>query len=346
MGNPGHIVIVGAGFSGAVHARTLAEAGYHVTVVDKRPHIAGNAFDSVDANGIRVHAYGPHLFHTKNTRVLDWIRRFGIFVPYTHKVRAALSDGRHVPLPVNLDTINAVHGTRFTTGAEVETYLAGISLPIPDPANAAEYLYSKIGRELTDLFFRPYTKKMWALDLEDMSAAVVRRIPLRYTQVDTYFDDDHVQVMPRDGYTAIFEKIFDHPNIQVSLDTTFDPAMAPGCTAHLQRHADRRIVRLFPRASFPTARSASTPARAPTPQARTGASPTSPTPAPSPARPSGHQLPHPRRPRNRPPHHHQGRTLRLPRQRHGALLPRQNLGRPLPGPLRTLPAIARSRMRR
>jgi UDP-galactopyranose mutase len=227
--NDGHarqkILVVGAGFAGAVHARTLADAGYSVDVIDKRPHIAGNAYDHVDENGIRVHAYGPHLFHTRNRKVIDWLSAFTLFVPYTHKVRAALPSGAAVPLPINLDTVNAVFGTRFETAAEVGAHLAAVSKPIAAPANAAEHLYAHIGEALTDLFFRPYTKKMWALDLEDMSAAVVKRIPLRFDRTDTYFSDDDIQLMPRDGYTKIFEAIFDHPGITVRLETAFETGM-------------------------------------------------------------------------------------------------------------------------
>jgi UDP-galactopyranose mutase len=219
------ILVVGAGFAGAVHARKLAEAGYHVGVIDKRPHIAGNAYDHVDDNGIRIHAYGPHLFHTKNFRVIDWIGNFGVFVPYTHKVRAQLADGRAVPLPINLDTVNAVFGASFETAEQVQAHLKTISLKIAEPTNAAEHLYANIGQQLTDLFFRPYTKKMWGLDLEDMSASVVKRIPLRFDRTDTYFADDDIQMMPRDGYTKLVECILSHENISISLNTAFEKAM-------------------------------------------------------------------------------------------------------------------------
>ena len=219
------LLIVGAGFAGAVHARKLADAGYVVHVIDQRPHIAGNAFDYVDDNGIRVHAYGPHLFHTKNEKVINWIKQYGTFVPYTHKVRAKLPCGGLVPLPINLDTVNTVFGTAYETAEQVQTHLKSVSLPYAEPANAAEYLYANIGRELTDLFFRPYTKKMWELDLEEMSAAVVKRIPLRTDRTDTYFSDEDVQMMPRDGYTKIFEQILNHCSITVSLNTKFEKSM-------------------------------------------------------------------------------------------------------------------------
>ncbi len=219
------ILVVGAGFAGAVYARTLADAGHDVTVTDKRRHVGGNAYDFLDANGVRVHLYGPHLFHTRLKRVIDWLQRFGSFIPYEHRVRALLPSGRLAPLPINLNTVNAVFGTSFTTAEEVEVHLGRVALNIESPRNAAEHLHSRIGIELTDLFFRPYTKKMWGFDLEDMSPAVVKRIPLRTDRVDTYFASDETQMLPRDGYVALFETMFDHPAIDVYLDTNFDREM-------------------------------------------------------------------------------------------------------------------------
>jgi UDP-galactopyranose mutase len=221
------VLIVGAGFAGAVYARGLAEAGHVVEVIDKRPHVGGNAYDFVDDNGVRVHAYGPHLFHTKMPHVADWVRRFGVFVPYVHRVRAKLPDGRLAPLPINLDTVNAVFGTAYQTADEVAAQLARVALPIAAPANAAEHLYSRIGRELTDLFFRPYTRKMWDLELEDLAAAVVRRLPLRLNRDDNYFADGELQMLPRDGYTALFAAMFDHGLITVRLNRVFEKAMLP-----------------------------------------------------------------------------------------------------------------------
>lgn len=222
------ILVVGAGFAGAVHARALAEAGYEVDVIDQRPHIAGNAFDSVDDNGVRVHRYGPHLFHTNNERVVDWMARFTTLVPYEHKVLAEVTPQLLVPLPVNRRTIAEVFGTPLPDEAAARAFLDTLAEPIDAPANAAQYLYSRIGRRLTDLFFRPYTRKMWAMDLEEMSAAVVQRIPLRTDDEDRYFPNDRFQFLPADGYTAMFERIFDHPRIRVSLSTSFAPAMRRG----------------------------------------------------------------------------------------------------------------------
>ncbi|MDF1631548.1 FAD-dependent oxidoreductase [Mycoplana sp. MJR14] len=219
------ILVVGAGFAGACYARSLAEAGYRVTVIDQRDHIAGNAYDYVDENGKRVHRYGPHLFHTSNETVVAWISRFGKFADYAHEVRARLADGRHVPLPVNIDTINDVFSETLETAEQVEAFLARISKPYANPKNAAEYLYSKIGIELTDLFFRPYTRKMWELDLEDMDKSVVQRIPIRFDGDRRYFPNDRFQLLPIDGYTAVFANILDHELIDVRLTQAFSKEM-------------------------------------------------------------------------------------------------------------------------
>jgi len=219
------ILVVGAGFAGAVHARCLAEAGYHVDVIDKRPHIGGNAYDEVDANGVRVHRYGPHLFHTKNRAVADWLRQFGEFVPYALRVRALLPSGVTAPLPINLDTVNLVFGTKYRTADEVTAHFARIAVPADTPQNAAEYLYSRIGRDLTDLLFRPYTRKMWAFELEEMDAAVVRRIPIHFDRTDGYFDRAETQMLPRHGYTEIFKQILRHENIATTTGICFDHAL-------------------------------------------------------------------------------------------------------------------------
>ena len=218
------ILVVGAGFAGSVHARMLAEAGCRVDVIDRRDHVAGNAYDEVDGNGVRVHRYGPHLFHTNNERVVEWLGRFGALIPYEHRVEALAGD-RLVPLPVNRRTLEAVFGRPLPDAAAAEALLAELAEDIASPANAAEYLRSRIGRTLTDLFFRPYTRKMWGLDLEEVAAAVVQRIPIRTDDEDRYFPTDRFQVLPRDGYTRLFDAILDHDGIRLSLGRSFDPAM-------------------------------------------------------------------------------------------------------------------------
>ena len=220
------ILVVGAGFAGAVHARELAERGWQVEVIDRRPHIAGNAYDTVDSTGVRRHVYGPHLFHTSSDRVMDWLRRFADFLPYEHRVGAHVAAlGRCVPLPINRTTLNAVFGEDLASVEAAQDFLARLAVPIAAPANAAEYLQSRIGTRLTDLFFRPYTRKMWGLELEQMAAAVVSRIPLRFDTDDRYFPGDKHQGLPQGGYTALIARILDHPLIRVSLATAFDKAM-------------------------------------------------------------------------------------------------------------------------
>ncbi len=225
------VLVVGAGFAGACYARELAEAGHHVSLIDRRPHVAGNAFDEVSADGVRVHRYGPHLFHTNNGDVVAWLRRFGTLVPYEHKVEATVPPGRRVPLPVNRQTINAVFGLSLADSDAVAAFLLSQGEPIAEPRNAGEYLRSRIGPVLTDLFFRPYTRKMWALDLEDLDAAVVKRIPLRDDDEDRYFPNDRHQYLVQDGYTALFERLLDHGRIEVTLGQDFERDMLGGFDA-------------------------------------------------------------------------------------------------------------------
>ena len=220
------ILVVGAGFAGATYARELAEAGRRVAVIDRRPHIAGNAFDEVDATGVRRHVYGPHLFHTKSDRVMAWLGQFTDFVPYEHRVSAWVpAIGRGVPLPVNRTTVNDIFGQSLKTPEEVRTFLTRLAVPNDAPRNAAEYLNARIGIALTDLLFRPYSEKMWGMSLEEMSAAVVQRIPIRDDDEDRYFPNDSHQGLPRDGYTELVRRILDHPAIEVATGVVFSRDM-------------------------------------------------------------------------------------------------------------------------
>jgi UDP-galactopyranose mutase len=184
------ILVVGAGLAGATVARELADAGCRVDVIDKRPHIAGNAYDEVNERGIRVHRYGPHIFHTNNERVVEWLSRFTTWIPYKHKVKAALADGRLVTLPVNRETKEIV-----------------------GEAN------------VVDTFFRPYTRKMWGLEIEQLSPDILNRVPVRDDLNEYYFPDDAFQAMPALGYTAMVANILDHPGITVTLGTAFERAL-------------------------------------------------------------------------------------------------------------------------
>jgi UDP-galactopyranose mutase len=181
------ILIVGAGFSGAVIAREMAKAGHSVTVIDKRTHIAGNAYDVQNEHGIRFHVYGPHLFHTNNKKVFDYLQEFDEWVPYKHKVKAQLADGRYVTLPVNKETKEIV-------GEE----------------------------NVLDIFFRPYSRKMWKMELEEMSPDIIKRVPMRDDLNEYYFPNDEFQAMPKNGFTHVIGKILEHENIEVKLNCAFE----------------------------------------------------------------------------------------------------------------------------
>lgn len=184
------ILIVGAGFSGAIIARKLAESGFNITVIDKRNHIAGNAYDYTNEYGIRIHKYGPHLFHTSNLKVVEWLSKYTKWLDYKHKVKAMLSDGALVTLPVNLQTIQ------------------------------------KVGREnILDVFYRPYTKKMWGVEIEQLDPEIINRVPIREDLNEYYFPGDVFQALPANGYTSLIEKILSHENIRVRLETPFDKGL-------------------------------------------------------------------------------------------------------------------------
>lgn len=220
------VLVVGAGFAGATYARLLAEAGHMVHIIDKRDHIAGNCFDFIDESGVRVHRYGPHLFHTSNMRIVEWLSQFTEWTPYTHCVVAKLPDERLVPMPVNLETVEAVIGRQIQTSAQLESILDAYRIANDDPATAEQFLLSKIGPELTDLFYRPYTQKMWGLDLSEISPDIVKRLKIRDNRDPRYFPDDAFQALPMHGYLSLFEKMLDHTNISVSLSTSFSDELA------------------------------------------------------------------------------------------------------------------------
>jgi len=215
-------LVVGAGFVGSVIARELAEKGNHVTIIDKRSHVGGNAFDHVNEHGERIHDYGPHLFHgSKDSVAVRWLSRFTEWVPYEHRVKALLTDGRTTPLPVNKTTLEDVFGLSLAAPGETQKLLESIQdQSIDTPINSDEVFLKSVGERLANIFFRPYTKKMWGKPATEIEAAVGARIPVRSNRDDRYFTDDF-QMMPKDGYTAIFERILDHPNIKVVLGREF-----------------------------------------------------------------------------------------------------------------------------
>lgn len=219
------ILVVGAGLAGAVHARILAESGYSVTVIDRRSHIAGNCFDEVDEQGIRIHRYGPHLFHSSSKKVVDWLSRFTDWTPYEHRVVAKLARGFTVPMPININTINQVFDTAISEEDEAKAFLDSLREKLTVISTAEDYLYSKIGKQLTDLLYRPYSWNMWRMDLAELPPSLVKRLKIRYDNDDRYFPKSHFQALPSDGYTAMFERILDHDLINIELETAFDKSL-------------------------------------------------------------------------------------------------------------------------
>lgn len=208
-------MIVGAGFAGSVVAERLASAGLKVVVLDRRPHVGGNAYDHHDAAGLLVHRYGPHIFHTNSQDVFEYLSRFTEWRPYQHRVKAWV-DGRLVPIPINLDTVNELYGTRFTS-FEMERFLAERAEARPEIRTSEDVIVAKVGRELYEKFFKHYTRKQWGLDPSELDAAVTARVPVRTNRDDRYFTD-RFQAMPLHGYTRMFERMLAHPNIKILLN--------------------------------------------------------------------------------------------------------------------------------
>lgn len=212
-------LIVGAGFAGATMAERLAaHGGKRVLICDKRPHIGGNAFDHYNEHGILIHKYGPHIFHTNSAEVFIYLSRFTEWRPYQHRVRASV-DGQIVPIPINLDTINTLYGTRFTS-LELEEFFRSVAEPRKPITTSEDVIVNRVGRELYEKFFRNYTRKQWGLDPSQLDACVTARVPVRTNRDDRYFTDTF-QSMPLQGYTRMFERMLSHPNIHVLLNSDY-----------------------------------------------------------------------------------------------------------------------------
>jgi UDP-galactopyranose mutase len=212
-------LIVGAGFAGSVLAERLAtEKDASVLVIDKRNHIAGNAYDFYNDAGILVHRYGPHIFHTNSEKVFQYLSRFTAWRPYEHRVLTSV-DGQLVPMPINVDTLNRLYGLNLTCH-EVDEYLAKVAEPRGQIRTSEDVVVNRVGRDLYEKFFRNYTRKQWDLDPSELDASVTARVPIRTTRDDRYFTD-RFQAMPLHGYTRMFEKILDHPKIKVMLNTDY-----------------------------------------------------------------------------------------------------------------------------
>ncbi|GAB3836647.1 UDP-galactopyranose mutase [Hymenobacter jeollabukensis] len=216
-------LIVGAGFAGSVLAERLAtRSNKKVLIIDKRNHIGGNAYDHYNEDGILVHKYGPHIFHTNSRDVFEYLSDFTDWRPYEHWVLASV-DGQHVPIPINLDTINKLYGTNMTS-FEVEAFLESQAEHIPVIKTSEDVVVNKVGRELYEKFFRNYTRKQWGLDPSELDKSVTSRVPTRTNRDRRYFTDTY-QAMPLHGYTKMFEKMLDHPNIKIMLNVDYHEIM-------------------------------------------------------------------------------------------------------------------------
>jgi UDP-galactopyranose mutase len=213
-------LVVGAGFAGSVIAERLAsQHDAHVLVVDRRPHVGGNAYDHLDEAGVLIHQYGPHIFHTNSDEIVDYLSQFTEWRPYEHKVLAEVRD-QLVPIPINRTTLNLLFGLELKTDEEAAAYLASRAEPVAEIRTSEDVVISAVGRELYELFFQGYTRKQWGIDPSGLDKAVTARIPTRTNTDDRYFGDKH-QIMPRDGYTAMFNRMLDHPNVDVLLSTDY-----------------------------------------------------------------------------------------------------------------------------
>jgi len=212
-------LIVGAGFAGSVLAERLARDGRkQVLLVDRRPHIGGNAYDCYNQHGILIHQYGPHIFHTNSAEIFAYLGRFTEWRQYQHRVKACV-DGRLVSIPINLDTINELYGCRLDAEG-MKGFLAAV-VEKRDPIRTSEdVVLNGLGRDLYEKFFRGYTRKQWGLDPSELDAQVTARIPVRYNRDDRYFADKY-QAMPARGFTHMFGNMLDHPKIKILLNADF-----------------------------------------------------------------------------------------------------------------------------
>jgi UDP-galactopyranose mutase len=216
-------LIVGAGFAGSVCAERLAASGKRVLICDKRPHLGGNAYDAYDDAGLLVHKYGPHIFHTASPRIAHYLSRFTAWRPYEHRVLAHVG-GALLPFPINIDTVNRLYGLSLDEST-IGPFFAERAVPIAHAKTSEEAVIGKIGVDLYERFFKGYTRKQWGLDPSELDASVAARVPARMNRDDRYFTDDF-QAMPLHGYTRMFERMLDHPNIVQVLNTDYRDVVA------------------------------------------------------------------------------------------------------------------------
>jgi UDP-galactopyranose mutase len=241
-------LVVGAGFAGSVLAERIAsQRNQRVLVIDRRPHIGGNAYDCLDDAGVMIHRYGPHIFHTNAQSVVDYLSQFTDWRPYTHRVLAEV-DGKLLPIPINLDTVNTLYGLDLSPEG-MENFLARRRVHVSNIETSEDVVVSTVGRDLYEKFFRGYTRKQWGLDPSQLSKSVTARIPTRTNRDDRYFTDTF-QMMPAEGYTRMFERMLDHPNIEVRVETDYrDIQFKIGAartifTGRIDEYFDYRLGRL------------------------------------------------------------------------------------------------------
>ncbi len=237
-------LVAGAGFAGATVARCLAEAGKKVVVAERRSHAGGNARDGHDAHGVLVHRYGPHIFHTSSDRVFRFLSRFTGWRPYEHRVLSFVG-GRYYPIPVNLDTLNLLYGLDLDEAGARE-HLDRVREAGRPEVTSEDVFLARVGRHLYETFFRGYTRKQWGREPSQLSPSVARRVPVRTNRDDRYFSDPR-QGLPDDGYSALFGRMLDHPNIRLLLETDFVEARKGVRAGHifftgpLDEYFDRRL---------------------------------------------------------------------------------------------------------
>lgn len=223
-------LVVGCGFAGSVCAERLAAAGHTVHVIDKRPHIGGNAYDCRDEHGVLIHPYGPHIFHTNSQRIIEYLSRFTDWRFYEHRVLAQVR-GQLLPIPINQTTVNKLYGLDLDEKGVAE-FFERVRVPRNEIKTSEDVVLSSVGAELCELFFRGYTRKQWGLDLSELSSGVAARIPTRTDKDDRYFSDAY-QLMPASGYTAMFERMLNHPRITQQLGVEYEALKSQISYSHL-----------------------------------------------------------------------------------------------------------------
>jgi UDP-galactopyranose mutase len=212
-------LVVGAGFAGSVIAREIAtQRNEQVLIIDRRPHIGGNAFDRYDKAGILIHQYGPHIFHTNAKMIFDYLSQFTDWRFYEHRVLANV-DNMLLPIPINLDTVNRLYRLNLTS-EQLEQWFAEQAEPVAEIRTSEDVVVSKVGRDLYRKFFEGYTKKQWGVYPSELDKSVTSRVPTRTNRDDRYFADEF-QYMPAEGYTRMFERMLSHPNIKIMLQTDY-----------------------------------------------------------------------------------------------------------------------------